>query len=294
MTRERPEISHERPRWTSRTGALATAVVVVLLLSLVAVGSSARGAQITLVLVPCAAVAVSVWAMARTRTQRTEYERRLTTWAAERAAQAERLRIARDLHDLVSHGIGLITVRAATAQATGQEREELATALGDIEDVSRQTTTELRRMLTVLREPAATGDAAPLRPAESFADLPAIVAAAERTGLTVRVRLDCVEPARVSAGVQLATCAVAREALHNALRHAGPTITTLTVRADGDDLLVRVEDEGPVPGRRAGTGAGHGLSVLRDRVQAVGGALTAAPCGPGFRVEARFPREMAR
>ncbi|MEU1232311.1 histidine kinase [Streptomyces sp. NPDC005828] len=292
MTRERPEISHERPRWTSRTGAIATAVVVVLLLILVAGGSSARGAQITLVAVPCVAVAVSVWAMARTRTQRREYERRLTTWAAERANQAERLRIAHDLHDLVSHGIGLITVRAATAQATGQEREELATALSDIEDVSRQTTTELRRMLTVLREPAATGDAAPLRPAESFADLPGIVAAAERTGLTVH--LDCVEPARVSAGVQLVTCAVAREALHNALRHAGPTITTLTVRADGDDLLVRVEDEGPVPGWRAGTGAGHGLSVLRDRVQAVGGALTAAPCGPGFRVEARFRRELAR
>ncbi|BFO14294.1 hypothetical protein SHKM778_06820 [Streptomyces sp. KM77-8] len=292
MTHERPETSHERPRRTSRTGAIATAVVVLLLLSLVAVGSPARGARITPVAVVCVAVAVSVRAMARTRTQRTEYERRLTTWAAERATQAERLRIARDLHDLVSHGIGLITVRAATAQATGQKREELATALSDIEEVSRQTTTELRRMLTVLREPAAPGDAAPLRPAESFADLPGIVAAAERSGLTVR--FDCVEPARISAGVQLATCAVAREALHNALRHAGPTITTLTVRADGDDLLVSVEDEGPVPGRRAGTGAGHGLSVLRDRVQAVGGALTAAPCGPGFRVEARFRREMAR
>jgi two-component system, NarL family, sensor histidine kinase DesK len=291
MTRERLDMSHERPRWTSRTGATATAVLAVLLLSLFAVGSSARGAQIMLIAVLCAAVAVSVWAIVRTRTQREEYERRLTTWAVERATQAERLRIARDLHDLVSHGIGLITVRAATARATGQEREELATALSDIEDVSRQTTTELRRMLTVLREPAA-GDAAPLRPAESFADLPGIVAAAERTGLTVR--FDCVGPARVSAGVQLATCAVAREALHNTLRHAGPTTTALTVCADGDDLLVRVEDEGPVPGWRAGTGAGHGLSVLRDRVQAVGGALTAAPCGPGFRVEARFRRELAR
>ncbi|MGX2993315.1 sensor histidine kinase [Streptomyces sp. JNUCC 64] len=292
MTRERPGTSHERPRWTSRTGAIATAVVAVLLLSLVAVGSSARGERIMLVAVPGVAVAVAVWAMARTRTQRTEYERRLTTWAAERATQAERLRIARDLHDLVSHGIGLITVRAATAQATGQGREGLATALSDIEDVSRQTTTELRRMLTVLREPAATGDAAPLRPVESFADLPGIVAAAERAGLTVR--LDRVEPARVSTGVQLVTCSVAREALNNTLRHAGPTSTTLTVRADGDDLLVRVEDEGPVPGWRAGPGAGHGLSVLRERVRAVGGALTAAPHGTGFCVEARFRREMAR
>lgn len=292
MNRERPRTSHERPRWTSRTGSTATAVVVVLLASLFAVGSSNRGTLVALVAVPAAAVAVSVWAVARTRAQRRKYERRLTEWAAERATRDERLRIARDLHDLASHGIGLITVRAAVAQATGQDREELAGALSDIEEVSRQTTTELRRMLTVLREPTAAGDAALLRPAESFADLPDIVAAAERAGLTVR--LDCAPPARVSAGVQLVTCAVVREALHNALRHAGPTVTTLTIHADGEDLLVRVEDEGPVPGRPAGSGAGHGLSVLRDRVQAVGGTLSAASRDPGFRVEARFPREMTR
>ena len=244
------------------------------------------------VALPVAAVALSAsvtaGAVLRARRQRRRFEHRLASWAGERAAQAERLRIARELHDLVSHGLGLITVRAAVARTAGDgDPAEQAAALADVERVGRETTTELRRMLSVLRDPEAAAESAPLRPAESMADLPSIVEAARDAGMDVR--LSHTEPDAISPGAQLAVCAVVREALHNVLRHAGPTGVAVSVVRDGPAVAVTVRDHGPVAGWKAEPGAGHGLEGLRERVAALGGTLEAGPSGDGFVLAARLP-----
>ncbi|SDU76192.1 sensor histidine kinase [Jiangella alkaliphila] len=275
-----------RPTWRSRAWPVAWTALGVLLMVLLAAGAQGPAAQLLPLGVVGLAVLVSVWAVVRTRRERRAHEDRLAAWAGERAAQAERLRIAADLHDLVSHGLGLITVRAAVAaRLTGPGGPaEQAAALADIEEVSRETTTELRRMLTVLRSPDA---AAALRPAESLADLPGVVAAARGAGLDAS--LEVTPPPGVSPGVQLTVCAVVREALSNTARHAGPTAVRVRVRRDGGTVVVTIADDGPAGGWQPRPGAGHGLAGLWERVTALGGTLDAGPDGAGFAVTAALP-----
>ncbi|GAB3812705.1 sensor histidine kinase [Micromonospora zhanjiangensis] len=284
--------STDRPAWRSRVWPGAGALLVVLVLLLLTVGGTGPAATVVPLLLAAGAGAVLIWALSRTRRHRREYEHRLTAWAGERAAHAERLRVARELHDLVSHGLGLVTVRAAAAgRMPGPDGDrERADALADIERVARETTTELRRMLAVLRTPG--DDPLPLLPAATLADLPAIVAAAAGAGLSAT--LDVADLGVVSPGGQLAVCAVVREGLGNAARHAGPTRVRVTVRRDGAALVVGVQDDGPRDGWTSRPGAGHGLTGLRERVTALGGTLLAGPAGPGFRLTARLPDGPAR
>lgn len=292
--------STARPELRSRAWLTATIVLAVLGLSLAATGVREPVTVLVTVLAAAGiAMGVMVWALVRTGRQRRAYEDDLTAWAAERAAQAERLRIARDLHDLASHGLGLITVRAAAARTlTGPAGEaEHVRALADIERTGRAATTELRRMLRVLRAPG--GEAAPLRPAESFADLPAVVDAARAGG--VRATMDADGLGETSAGAQLTVCAIVREALANTARHAGPTSAHVTVRREAGGIVLTVVDDGPVPGWEPCPGAGQGLVGLHERVAALGGTLRAgagtgagaATEGTGFQVVARLPDQSA-
>lgn len=275
-----------RPTWRSRAWLVATGVLLVLACILSVTGAEPpEAAWITVLAAVGIAVTVMMWALLSTRAQRRRYEEELAEWAGERAAQAERLRIASDLHDLVSHGLGIITVRAAVARTlTGLDGErERADALTDIEQVSRETMTELRRMLAVLRDP----DTALLRPAETLDDLPAIVQDADAAGLSTTLGVE--ELGVVSPGVQLTVCTVVREALHNAIRHAGPTRARVRVRRDGEAVLVDVRDAGPRGSWHPQPGAGHGLDGLRERVAALGGTILAEPEENGFHVTARIP-----
>ena len=272
----------DRPAWRPRAWAVAAAVLALLAFALLAVGvDSPVAGPGALAVAAGITVAVASWAITRTRAQRARYEDELATWAAERATHVERLRIAADLHDLVSHGLGLITVRAASAARAGES--ERMRALTEIERVSRETTTELRRVLTVLR----TGDPAPLRPPDTLADLPAIVRATGDAGLAATLDIDGVDD--VSPGVQLTVCAVVREGLTNALRHAGPGRAHVDVHRDGEAIVVTVADDGPRGRWPAQPGAGHGIAGLRERVTALGGTLVAGPCGGGFQLAARIP-----
>jgi two-component system, NarL family, sensor histidine kinase DesK len=273
----------DRPAWRSRVWIVAVTVLVLLAFVLTTTGfTTPASAWATLAAAAGFGIAVIGWALIRTDGQRRRYEDELASWAAERAAQGERLRIARELHDLASHGLGLITVRAAAAGAvTGPAAEaERVTALADIERVSRQATTELRRMLAVLR----TAGPAPLRPGDTLDDLPAIVGAA---GMSAT--LGIAEVGEVSPGVQLTVCAIVREALHNTLRHAGPVGARVEVHRDGDTVVVSVQDDGPGPGWQPQPGAGHGLHGLRERVQALDGTLRAGPAADGWLLAARIP-----
>lgn len=237
-------------------------------------------------LIVSGALAAAVWAVRRSRSDRNAYESRLTAWAASEAVLAERLRIARDLHDIVSHGLGLITVRAAATRHLPKPAE-VAAALTDIEEASRHATAELRRMLSVLREPSAAGSRTPV---DSLDDLPGIVRGASRAGLRARLTAEPLGP--VSQGVQVAVCKTVREALSNAARHAGPTDVRVRVHRDGTDVVVTVADTGPSTGGwRASPGAGHGLAGLRERVGSLGGTLTAGHVDAGFRLTARIPDE---
>lgn len=275
-----------RPTWRSRAWVVASTVLALLVLALVSAGfDSPASAWAALAMSATITLFVLGWALLHTRAQRRRYEEELATWAAERATQTERFRIAGDLHDLVSHGLGLITVRAAVARRIPEPdgETERAEALADIERVSRETTTELRRMLAVLHDPGA----APLRPADTLDDLPAIVQEASAAGLAATLGVE--ELGEVSPGVQLTICAVVREALNNAIRHAGPTPARVGVQREGDAIVVDVQDAGPRESWQRQPGAGHGLDGLRERVTALGGTLHAAPGEHGFRLVARIP-----
>lgn len=200
------------------------------------------------------------------------------------AVTTERLTIARDLHDLVSHGIGLITVRASVARNVDTEDpESLVAALCDIEQASRATTLELRRMLQVLR----SDQDAPMSPSPGDPNWDGLLESAERAGLHVKMSNDGVTPN--SEGVALAIHRILQEGLANAARHAGPTSVHVELARRGEVLHLAVTDSGPVPGWRSRPGAGSGLIGLRERVAALGGNLRHHRSSDGFRLEAELP-----
>jgi len=279
----------ERPARRSRVLPLAAAGLLVVLL--VALGFGVTGAlSVSLPVALVAATgAIAVWAAIRQRAERDRHDVALTEWAAARAVLSERLEIARDLHDIVSHGLGTVSVRAATARyldARGGSRSDLVEALDDIEAASREATVELRRMLGVLRR---TDDPAPRLPTGSLASLPDLIAGAARQGVTVKYQSD--ELGRVSPGVQLAINCIVQEGLANTMRHCGPTSARLRLSRCGAVITVLLTDAGPVAGWSAAPGAGHGLLGLRERVDGLGGTLTAGPQGTGFVLEASLPDE---
>ncbi len=286
--------SRTPPPRTPRLWLIPVLALGAVLLVAVTTGSDGSSTAVLagMALLASAGTGATVWTTLRARRQREEYERRLAAWAGERAVQAERIRIARDLHDLVSHGLGTVTVRAAAAaRVTGPAgAEERVSALADIEEVSRRTTTELRRMLTVLR--STDSGTAPVRPAETLESLPGIAQNARDRGLTVT--LDLPGLGAVSPGVQLTLCAVVREALDNTARHVGPTAVRVEVRREDETIRVTAADDGPADGWEPRPGAGYGIIGLRERVRALGGTLDTGPAGPGFALTARIPdRETA-
>lgn len=286
----------ERP---ARQRSLAWIVVACLasvpVITALILGSNSAVLLVTAILSGTIVVlAAFVWAIQRTRRQGREFEERLAAWAAERAITQERLRIARDLHDLSSHGLGIITVRAAsTGYLSGPDADaERQHAMLDIERTARATTTELRRMLSLLR---GSGDEqAPLQPADTLAALPGIIEEAQRNGLIIASTIENLGNERnsfagLNHGVQLAICAIVREALTNVLRHAGPTTVRLTVARSEDTVRIEVDDDGKNPGWQAEPGAGHGLTGLRERVNAHRGTLAISPTRQGFRLRVTLP-----
>ncbi|GAB3425050.1 sensor histidine kinase [Flindersiella endophytica] len=211
-----------------------------------------------------------------------EAERTREETALRRAAD-ERLRIARELHDSLTHSISVIKVQAGVAVHLARKRgEEAPAALLAIQEASADAMRELRATLEVLRAEDA--------PSASGLDrLDELVARAGSTGLPVSLEVDGRPPAAVSADVDRAAYRIVQEALTNITRHAGPATATVRLRYGEEDLLVQVEDDGqavpgsePVPGR--------GLLGMRERAVALGGALTAGPRAEGgFRVRAELP-----
>ncbi|TDC43566.1 histidine kinase [Micromonospora sp. KC213] len=241
--------------------------------------------------------AVSVWAIVRLLVERAEHEAAMARRDIAEAVLAERLRLARDLHDIVSHGLGMITVRTAAAahlHARKPDDQALLAAIEDVEAISRKATVELRRMLEALRE----ADDRPARhPTETLASLPEIVEGAGRAGLHVELTQE--ELGAVSPGVQVAICRVVREGLANSARYAGSTTVDVRLTRTPSAVSVTIDDAGPNRSWAVRPGAGHGLIGLRERVSSLGGTLTAEPRAKepgrptGFRLEAIIPEGAA-
>jgi signal transduction histidine kinase len=222
----------------------------------------------------------------RIRRVRVAEAARLREEEAKLQASDERLRIARELHDVLAHNISLISVQAGVAlHVNGELPDQARAALAAIKDASREALGELRSALDVLRQ---TGEA-PRGPAPGLGQLPDLVAGARSAGLDVRVETEGA-PVALSAPLDLAAYRIAQEALTNIIRHAGATTVWIRVTYAPGDLRLRIEDDGrglPLGEPPAG---GSGIAGMRERLAALGGELrTGSRPGGGFQVAARLP-----
>ena len=221
------------------------------------------------------------WEMRATRMER---ERRD---ALESAILAERAHIARELHDVVSHTVGLIVLQAQAGDTRIETDPAAArSAFHAIESSARGAMVELRRMLGLLRNDV---DHADLAPQPGLAHLPALVEDLRAAGLDVRVTVSG-RHGDISRGLELNAFRIVQEALTNSLRHAGATVAEVRIAFTEEALELEVTDNGrpsaAVPGR------GHGLVGMQERVQVHGGRLEhGRRDGAGFRVWARLPLE---
>ncbi len=231
----------------------------------------------------------ATWAVGSAVRERREGVRQVIEQTAERAKVEERLRIARDIHDVVTHSVGLIAVKAGIANhVVATHPEEAQHALTVIEDVSRKALRDLRATLKVLRRDEEAAEE--LRLALGLSDLPALARTAEATG--VRVALDSRCPEQPPDGVALSAFRIVQEALTNVVKHAAPTRCRVKVVSEQGLLTIEVDDDGPdAAGPRATVpGGGLGLVGMRERAAAHGGTVTACPQpGGGFRVSATLP-----
>jgi signal transduction histidine kinase len=218
----------------------------------------------------------------RHRATRDEHRRREE--AAREAVAAERLRLAQELHDVVSHNVGMIAVQAGAADVLlDKDPAASRTSLHSIEEGARATLLELRRLLGLLRD----DDPEPRAPAASLGRLSELVEPLTRAGVQVDVRADG-DPLPLRADVEIVAYRVVQESLTNVVAHAGPCRVTVTLRYEPDALAVEVSDDGTArPDSRRG---GYGLTGLRERVEGLGGTVTAGPRAEGgFRVHALLP-----
>ncbi len=226
------------------------------------------------------------------RLRRTEAEQKRE---AERRLEQERLRIARELHDVLAHTIAVIGVQAGVAsEALADAPEEARAALRTIREKSREATAEVRAALDVLREPE--GDA-PRAPAPGLAQLEELVDVAAAAEL--QVELSVTGAARpLPAAVDLTAYRIVQESLTNVIRHAEAREATVSIHYEPDAVVVEIDDDGRGSTNGAPTAAdGHGLGGMRERAAALGGRLEAGPAphpGDGFRVRAWLPTGRAR
>lgn len=225
----------------------------------------------------------------RTRRQRIDDIRRRVAARKQNEVQAERVRIARELHDVLAHSLSQINVQAGVGlHLIDRQPEKAAEALASIKETSKSALDEVRSVLGVLRAEGGADPNAPLVPEPDLSRLPGLAASVTSQG--VEVELDD-STADIPKPVQLALYRIVQESLTNVVRHAGAH--RATVRLSETDAVVRVEiaDDGVNPPSDPGTG-GRGLLGMHERAELLGGSLDAGPrAGGGFVVTATIPKE---
>jgi signal transduction histidine kinase len=221
----------------------------------------------------------------RVRREQISRDRRERAEAARRRADEERLRIARELHDVLAHSISVINVQAGVALALMDERPEQArTALTTIKAASKEALGEVRQVLGALRAPGE----APRSPAPGLDRLPELIEQAASAGLTADVTVEGTR-ARLSPGTDLAAFRIIQEALTNVVRHSGSRAARIRLSYAPGGLDILVDDDGPAVAG-GDSGGGNGLVGMRERATALGGSMrTGVRPGGGFRVQAVLP-----
>ena len=228
--------------------------------------------------------AVVAWLIGNSVRQNRAYTERLTTQAATQAVTAERLRIAREMHDTVAHSIGIIALQAgAAARVTTTQPEAAREAMRAVEREGRETLAGLRRMLVALR----AADSEPPVVAAGLGDIDRLAATTTAAGVRVEVRRRG-EPRQLPPDIDLSAFRIVQESVTNVVRHAGTRACRVTLDYREDELALEVTDDGR--GHGTVTDTGFGLAGMRERVALLHGEFTAAPRPEGgFRVAARLP-----
>ena len=290
-------------RLTSTTAAAVAAAVL-----FVAAGAGGPfgwlgGTNTVMVVCIVAAVAIGTAVAARRQVfvsmrERAERAERDREEEARRRVDAERLRIARELHDVVAHTMSMINIQAGVAAHVLPEKpEQAAQALNAIKEASREGLRELRAVLNVLRQVEEAEATAPAPRLEQLAEL---VDATSQAGIRTSLRFEGEPRPRLPEGLELAAYRIVQESLTNVLRHAGPgTSASVRVRFEDVRVIVDVVDDGGTAlvsagaASGAGAGAGAGIPGMRERASAFDGAIEAGPReGGGWTVNAvlRIPR----
>jgi signal transduction histidine kinase len=208
--------------------------------------------------------------------------------AKARAAVAEeRVRIARELHDVVAHGISVIVLQARGGRSVlGTREDEAREAFGEIESTAQGALIEMRRLLGMLRQ---HDEELTLGPQPSLANLDALAAHVRDAGLPVDVVVKG-DVNRLPPGVDLSAYRLVQEGLTNALKHAGPARARVYVSCSADDVEVEVIDDGRGLNGKGDSTGGHGLTGMRERVSMLGGQIEIGPReSGGFALRARLP-----
>lgn len=272
------------PWWMTAAGATACAVNWIYG-GLIAPGSSMPGVVAQSLIVPAA-----VWRVGRGTGQLAERNRQLAEAAEElrrgqqererRAIVDERLRIARELHDVVAHHMSVISIQAGVARYLLRSDPDTADgALHTVLGTTGEALDEMRRLLALLRLDTAssTRRRGLYAPAPGLTDLTDLVNRVRTAGLPVEVEVSGI-PRPLSSGVELCAYRTIQECLTNVLKHAGPaTATAVRVYYGPDRLVVTVSDDGNGTTTRPSGSAGHGLVGMRERASLYGGTLVAGP-----------------
>jgi signal transduction histidine kinase len=224
----------------------------------------------------------------RTRRENFEKYRGVLVQRRQTEVQAERVRIARELHDVLAHSLSQINVQAGVGlHLMDKQPDKAAEALASIKETSKTALDEVRTVLGMLRADGGQDPSAPLVPEPDLSRLPGLAASVTSQGVEVTLRCEVTGAPKA---VQLAIYRIVQESLTNVVRHAGATAATVVVDERGEDVIVTITDNGS--GLIEGTYDGRGLLGMRERTELLGGSLEldGAPEG-GLRVTARLPKE---
>jgi signal transduction histidine kinase len=274
--------------------AAVVATVVVVLAPVLHSQSQGPAQVLSRVVAIGLAVAVGLWLRARAdyvsglreRSEQADRERELL---AVKAVADERVRIARELHDVVAHNVSLMVVQAQALEATSASDPKQRTALRQLAGLGREALSEMHRMLGVLRLEETGG--AEREPQPGVRELEALMGRTAQAGIDARLVVDG-EARELPPAVDLSTYRIVQEALTNVIKHARAQHVTVTLTYGPQELRVTVVDDGAgSPEGNNGVSDGHGLVGMRERVAMFGGRLDAGARrdARGYRVDALLP-----
>jgi signal transduction histidine kinase len=230
------------------------------------------------------------WYLRRRRGQFSGLQDRAARAEQEREAQAraavasERGRIARELHDIVAHSVSVMVIQAQAGQRLISDTAQARAAFRAIEGSGREALVELRRLLAILRT---ADDQLAVGPQPGLSSLDSLIDQVREAGLPVAVRIEG-QQVPLPPGVDLSAYRIIQEALTNTIKHAGPAKAEVVLRYDTGAVELEITDTGTAAA--PGSGTGHGLIGMRERITLLGGDLATGPCdGGGYQVRARLP-----